>query len=329
MKANTDNDMTVAVIIPCYKVRSHIMEVIQRIEPSVKRIYVVDDACPDGSGKYVEQNCIDDRVKVIFHNKNMGVGGAVITGYREALADGIDIMVKVDGDGQMDPSLIPNFVTPIKEALADYTKGNRFYSYSYVRSMPKLRLIGNAGLSFITKFSSGYWGIFDPTNGYTAIHRTALLRLDLACISKRYFFETDMLVKLGLERAVVVDIPMSAVYGEEQSGLSITKIIPEFLAKHAYESIRRLAYTYYVRDFNLASLSLALGSLLFVFGFIFGIAAWSHSVISGQVASTGTVMLSALPIILGTQLILNFLGFDISNQPRIPLILLSQLSCRA
>ena len=309
----------VAVIIPCYKVRKHILDVIQRIGPEVKRIYVVDDECPEHSGIFVENNCEDTRVKVLFNKNNLGVGGAVIAGYEAALADGAEIMVKIDGDGQMSPELLPNFIAPIQERTADYTKGNRFYSFYNVRTMPKVRLLGNAVLSFMTKISSGYWSIFDPTNGYTAIHKTVLNRIELKNISKRYFFESDMLVKLGAERAVVIDIPMDAVYADEISGLNVKNIVPEFVKKHAFETIKRIIYTYFIRDFSLASVNLIFGLLLITFGSIFGILKWIESSSSGHFASSGTVILAALPILLGFQMLLSFLAYDIGNQPKNPL----------
>ena len=319
MTQNTILDMSVAVVIPCYKVRKHVLNVIHRIGPEVRAIYAVDDACPEQSGQFIEQTCQDPRVKVLYNDINKGVGGAVITGYRAALADGMEIVVKIDGDGQMAPELLPNFITPILDRQADYTKGNRFYSFYNVRSMPRLRLWGNAVLSFMTKISSGYWNTFDPTNGYTAIHRSVLARIDLKNVSERYFFESDMLVKLGAERAVVIDIPMEAIYADEESNLHVAKIVPEFFKKHCFESVKRLIYTYLIRDFSLASVNLILGMLLMVFGTVFGALKWVESITSGHVASAGTVILSALPIMLGFQLLLSFLAYDIANQPRIPL----------
>lgn len=156
---------TIAVVIPSYKVRHCILAVIGQIGPEVGRIYVVDDCCPDGSGSFVETHCKDERVTVIRHAENQGVGGAVMAGYKASIADGVDIIVKVDGDGQMDPRLIPDLVAPIVAGEADYTKGNRFFNLEEIRAMPKLRLFGNAALSFMTKLSSGYWDLFDPTNG--------------------------------------------------------------------------------------------------------------------------------------------------------------------
>lgn len=308
----------VAVVIPCYKVMRHIPEVIAGIGPEVRRIYVVDDACPEGSGKFVQENVNDPRVCVLFHTENQGVGGAVMTGYQAAIADGAEVIVKVDGDGQMDLALIPNFIWPILAGEADYAKGNRFFDLEEIRAMPKVRLFGNAVLSFMTKLSSGYWDLFDPTNGYTAIHADVARHLPFAKISKRYFFETDILFRLNTLRAVVVDVPMDAKYGDEVSNLKISKIMGEFLVKHARNFIKRIFYNYYLRDLSLASIELPLGLVLLVAGISFGGYHWLESAREGVVTPAGTVMLAALPILMGLQLVLAFLGYDIAAVPRRP-----------
>lgn len=310
---------TVAVVIPCYKVCRHILQVIAAIGPEVSRIYVIDDNCPDNSGEFVERNCTDIRVNVIRHLQNLGVGGAVMTGYQAAIDEDIDIIVKIDGDGQMDPALLPDFVTPIASGLADYTKGNRFFDLEAISAMPRVRLFGNAVLSFMTKLSSGYWDLFDPTNGYTAVHRDVARLLPFDKISQRYFFETDILFRLNTMRAVVIDIPMAANYADEVSNMKISRIVGEFLVKHARNFFKRIFYNYYLRDMSLASLQLPLGVAMVSFGTIFGAYHWIASLQSGQPTPAGTVMLSAMPIILGTQFILAFIGHDIASVPSRPL----------
>lgn len=314
-----DDPPFIAAVIPSFRVTKHILGVIDDIGSEVSKIYVVDDKCPEHSGDFVETNCSDPRVVVLRHENNKGVGGAVMTGYRAALKDGADIIVKVDGDGQMDPALIPDFVSPLISGEADYTKGNRFYSIQNTRQMPAVRLIGNAVLSFMTKLSSGYWGLFDPTNGYTAIHRKAALCIDFSQISERYFFETDLLINLGDVRATVVDVPMSSRYQDEVSGLKISAVVGEFLWRHIKATFRRIFYTYFVRDFNVASLNLLFGTLLLIFGTVFGTFGWVESIRTGVTASTGTVMIAVLPIIIGIQMLLFFLGFDMGREPRRPL----------
>lgn len=308
--------MKVAVIIPCYKVTKSVLRVIKEVGSEVDVIFVVDDCCPDGSGSHVEVFCKDNRVVVIRHAINQGVGGAVISGYIAALEAGCDVMVKLDGDGQMDPSLIKTFITPIARGDADYTKGNRFYDIETVRSMPNIRLFGNAVLSFFTKFSSGYYNIFDPTNGYTAISSTALRMLPLLKISPRYFFESDILFRLNTVGAIVVDVPMVAVYGDEVSNLHIRKILLPFFIGHCTNFFKRLFYGYFLRDFSIASLELVIGVIFLIFGITYGIYAWYIAAASASFASSGEVMISALPIILGVQFIISFLNYDMSRSPR-------------
>lgn len=305
----------IAVVIPTYKARSHILGVIDGIGPEVARIYVVDDYCPDGSGDFVVANCKDNRVSVIRHTENQGVGGAVMTGYKAAIEDGMSILVKIDSDGQMDPALIRDFVAPIANGEADYSKGNRFFDLEKVRSMPRVRLFGNAVLSLMCKLSSGYWNLFDPTNGYTAIHSDVARHLPFHKISRRYFFETDILFRLNTLRAVIVDVPMDAKYGDEVSNLKIFKIIGEFFAKHVRNFLKRIFYNYYLRDMSLASIELPVGLVLLIFGLTYGGYHWVYSANIDIPTPAGTVMLSALPILTGTQLLLGFIGYDVSAVP--------------
>ena len=307
---------SIAVVIPSYKVRDHILDVINGIPDCVDKIYLVDDQCPDKSGNYASKHAIDSRLMVIFHENNHGVGGAVMTGYLAALADGMDIVVKVDGDNQMDPQLIPLFIAPIIKGDADYTKGNRFYDLDGLKSMPNIRIFGNAVLSLLSKLSTGYWNLFDPTNGYTAIHRNIISHLPIEKISKRYFFETDMLFRLYILRAKIIDIPMKAVYQNETSNLKISRIIGEFLIKHVRNFIKRIFYCYYLRDLSLASIELPIGILLFLFGIIYGTWNWVVAYYEGVSTAPGTIMLSALPILMGLQLILSFLSYDIGAVPK-------------
>ena len=308
---------SIAVVIPSYKVTRHILAVIQAIGPEVDRIYVVDDCCPENSGRYVQDNNRDPRVAVLFNDVNQGVGGAVMAGYRAAIDDGFDIIVKIDGDGQMDPSLLPKFVAPIVGGRADYTKGNRFFYLDKIARMPKMRIFGNAVLSFMTKFSSGYWSSFDPTNGYTAIAASTAAQLPLDKISKRYFFETDMLFRLNTVRAVVADIPMDAKYEDEVSNLKISKIMGEFLTGHLRNFGKRIFYNYYLRGMSVASLELPLGLGLISWGVLFGLFHWVKSFAVSAITPAGTVMFSALPIILGVQLCLAFIAFDVAAEPTV------------
>lgn len=303
---------TIAVVIPAYKVCDHIFAVLERIGPEVSLIYVVDDCCPDGSGRLVQDGADDERIRVIFHSENLGVGGATLTGMQQACADGAEIIVKVDGDGQMDPAMIPGFVGMIVSGEADYAKGNRFFEPEGVAQMPLFRLLGNAALSFLSKISTGYWHIFDPTNGYVAIHASIIPLLPVDKIARRYFFESDMLFRLNILGANVVDIPMYSCYGDETSNLEPHREIPRFALAHMRNLGKRVVYNHFVRSFSLASLQLVGGAAAILFGIIFGLNHWGLK----APATAGTVMIAGLSIIVGTQLLLAFLNYDIQSTPR-------------
>jgi hypothetical protein len=305
---------SVGVVIPCFKVRDKIFEVLNSIDCDVHVIVVVDDLCPEETGKYVENNSHDNRITVIYNNINLGVGGAVKKGYIY-LMDKVDVIVKIDGDNQMNPHLISDFTMPIKLGLSDYSKGNRFYSLDNLRGMPKVRIVGNTILSFFVKMSSGYYNIFDPTNGYTAISSKIIKKLDIDKISNRYFFESDMLFRLNIIKAVVLDIPMKAKYEDEKSNLIIKNIIFEFVIKNLINFFKRIFYNYYLRDFNFASIQLFLGIIFILFSLSFGGYKWFYSIYYNVFAPSGVVMLAALPFIVGIQFILSFLDYDLKSVP--------------
>jgi glycosyltransferase involved in cell wall biosynthesis len=296
-----------------------VLDVVGRIGPEVSSIVVVDDKCPEGTGAHVAERSKDARVHVVYHDENQGVGGAVITGYLHALNSGADIVVKIDSDGQMDPAFIPTLVAPLVNGVADYSKGNRFFNPRDASAMPVVRLLGNLALSFMTKASSGYWNLFDPTNGFTAIHRSALSLLPLRNINKRFFFESDMLYYLNLMRAVVADVPMKAFYGEETSNLRVRKAVFQFSLCHMKNIVKRIVYSYFLRDFSPASLNLLLGIVLTSFGLLYGGLEWYRSAATGVPATAGTVMLGALPIIVGVQSLVSFLAYDYAAIPRVPI----------
>lgn len=308
--------LAIAVIVPCFKVRKHIVEVLERIPGYVQRIYLIDDACPEQSGRHAAETCKDRRLQIIWRDVNGGVGAAVCSGYAAALADGMDICVKLDGDGQMDSSLIEALISPILNGQADYTKGNRFFDIEAVRSMPGERVAGNLGLSFFTKISSGYWDIFDPTNGFTAIHSSVLRRIPLKKIHPRYFFESDMLFRLGCMSARVADVPMAARYLDEVSNLRLGRALLTFSARNCINVCKRIGYSYYLRDFSIASIYLILSILLVGLGGSLGLFFWSRGIAMHEPATAGQVMFAALPLVFGLQLALSFLAHDMSRTPR-------------
>jgi dolichol-phosphate mannosyltransferase len=306
------------VVIPCYKVKAHVLKVIAKTPAWVEGIVCVDDACPEGSGDFIEANNTDPRVVVIRNAHNQGVGGATLAGYREAAKRGGQVLVKVDGDDQMDLAFISQLVAPILLGEADYAKGNRFTSISHLRTMPTVRVLGNAVLSFAAKLSTGYWNIFDPTNGFTAIESTVARMVMEKRVSRRFFFETDLLYHLGTLRAVVRDVPMPSRYADEVSNIRISQVVGPFALKHLRNFIQRVLGQYFVRDFHAASLELVFG----IFSVLFGIGYAAHYVatrVPGQVASAGVVMASALPIILGAQFLLQAMNFDVLNVPIRPI----------
>jgi dolichol-phosphate mannosyltransferase len=309
----------VAVVIPAYKVSEHILAVIEDIPDFVHKIIVVDDACPNASGQVVSNTFSDPRILVLSHHKNQGVGGAMISGYTEALKINSEIIVKLDGDGQMDPKLIPLLIAPIVRGEADYVKGNRFFDIQKIREMPALRIFGNLVLSFFSKASTGYWQIFDPNNGFTAVHASALKLVPLEKVSKRYFFESDMLFRLNIARAVVTDMPMNAVYGKEKSNLSVLKSLVEFPAKHFKNFIKRIGYSYYLRDFTLASIELPIGLFLVTISCISAIYNSIHSANLGQATPTGTLVLILMAMLTGIQLLLSFAAYDTQAVPKDPI----------
>jgi len=307
----------VAVVLPCYRSAAFVEDVVNGIPAGIERIICVNDASDDETLDVLNRlAAADRRVSVIDHEKNSGVGGATVSGYREAIRQNAKVIVKIDSDGQMNPAFIPALVAPILSGEADYVKGNRFFEVENVLKMPKARLIGNAGLSFLTKLSCGYWNISDPTNGYTAIEASVASLVPLDKLHRRYFFESDLLFRLNCLGAVVLEQPMETRYGDEKSNLSVTHSLFTFPFLHARNFAKRIFYNYFLRDFDAASLSLLLGLALTGFGFVFGASAWARSHSTDIPATAGTVMLSATPLLIGIQLLLSFLQHDVARTPR-------------
>ena len=311
MKSNK----TIAVVIPCYKVSKQLKEVLLSVPEFIDFIIVVDDACPENSGN-IARDLNSDKIYVEYHETNQGVGGAVITGFKKAIALNSDLVIKLDGDGQMNPNNIERLIQPLIEGQADYTKGNRFYDFEALRSMPKIRLFGNSVLSFMVKAASGYWNIMDPTNGFCAISSESLYSLNLDKINKRYFFETDMLINLNIRNRVVQDVPISAIYKNEISNLNVGHSLFTFPFKIAKGLTKRIFFKYYVYNFNMASIYFLIAIPLLLFGFILGVYKWRLGIIEDEANSAGTIMLVALPVILGIQFLLQAISIDINDVPR-------------
>jgi dolichol-phosphate mannosyltransferase len=312
------NHRPIAVVIPAYRSEQHILRVLNGIPQFISFIVVVNDCSPDSTTEIV-QACADPRVHLVSHKKNQGVGGATLSGYQKSIELGAEIIVKMDSDGQMDPTYIIQLIAPILINQADYTKGNRFLHIDELKSMPLIRRFGNAGLSFLTKAASGYWNIFDPTNGYTAIHASIIPALDTNKVDRRYFFESSMLIELGKIRAVIQDVQIPAKYQDEVSSLSEWKALFEFPPRLLSGFLRRLLTQYFIRDFGVFSMLLVLGLSFSIFGILFGLYHWYLSDITSTIASTGTVMIAVLPLILGSQLLIQSLIVDMQNVPVKPI----------
>lgn len=305
---------SVAIVIPCYRVERHIADVIRSIPPRYQTIVCVDDGSPDNTGETI-RSLDDKRVRLIVHEKNRGVGGAMKTGYAEALRLGAEICVKMDGDGQMSAEDLDGLVAPLLEGAADYAKGNRLVNLRALRQMPRRRLFGNALLSFASKMASGYWNMLDVTNGFTAIRANMLRSLDLASVADRYFFETSLLIELNIRRAVIADVEMPARYGDEQSSMQIGQAAGTFPGLLLRGLLRRFYWRYLIEEFGVVSICVLLGTPLLLFGVVFGAVHWVESVRTGIVASPGTVILATLPIILGFQLLLVSVLLDVLSSP--------------
>lgn len=308
---------SIVVVIPAYNAKNHLKKVVTGVIDLVDQVIIVDDKSQDETLRVVtELTETNPKIHIVQHAINQGVGGAVLSGYRLAYELGAGIVVKMDSDDQMDPAYLLALVKPILQKEADYTKGNRFLHDHELTKMPAKRRFGNMGLSFFAKLASGYWNIFDPTNGYTAIGASVIPLLDTDRIDTRFFFETSLLLELGRLRAVVKDVSIPARYQNETSSLSEWKTLVEFPPKLIYGFFKRIAYQYFLRDFTAESLFIIAGTIGILFGLIWGIVQWIRGGITGVPATSGTVMIAVLPLILGMQFILQALVLDIQNVPK-------------
>jgi len=300
------------VVLPAYNEARALAAVVARIPAWVTGIIVVDDASTDDT-LTVAQSLTDSRVTVLHHDDNRGVGGAMVTGYRAALEAGYDVVVKMDADDQMDADELPALVRPIELGMAEYTKGNRFRRSGRPKGMPRTRWFGSVALSFLTKVASGYWHVFDPQCGFTAITAPALARLKLDGIARDYFFENDMLIRLNVIDARVVDVSTAALYGDESSGLRIGHVTWTFPLRLVRRFVWRFIKRHVVNDFGLIAMLTFMGAVFLLFGVIFGAYHWVESAFTSHVATAGTVMIAVVPIILGAQMLLQALALEVQG----------------
>lgn len=319
LRQMSKSGLRIAVVVPCYNVQEHLAGFVHTIPDYVHDLILVDDGSLDDTGKLIDQ-LSDERTIALHLPQNCGVGGAVLAGFAKASALGSDVIVKMDGDGQMDPSYLPLLIEPLLIGKADYAKGNRFRSALSLAEMPMARRIGNAVLSFLTKLASGYWNVFDPTNGYIAVRREIIDMLPAKMIHRRYFFESSMLITLGILGAVVVDVPMAARYGTEESDLRIGRAMIEFPARLTAGLIRRLWLRKILFSLTMEAVLGSFGSILILAGAIFGVAEFiRYAIVEHLPAPAGTVMTAALPLFLGFQMVMNAILLDIQSVPVMPL----------
>jgi len=300
----------VAVVVPAYNEEELIGETLTSIPEYVDRIYVVDDCSTDMTPEVIVAHAEKDRrIVPIRHERNKGVGGAIVSGYKRALEDGMDIAVVMAGDNQMDGEYLPSLLDPIVEGRAEYTKGNRLMSPEYRSGMSKWRFLGNSMLTLLTKIASGYWHLMDPQNGYAAISKSALERISLGSIYPWYGYCNDLLVKLNVYGFRVVDVVMPARYGRERSKIRYGKYIPKVSWLLLKDFFWRLKMKYVVLSFHPLVLFYALGMVLTPIGFLGGVYSLYYKfVLGGSLFVRGA--LSMLVFILGVQFLLFAMLFD-------------------
>jgi glycosyltransferase involved in cell wall biosynthesis len=303
---------SVAVVVPAYREERLIADTLRGIPAFVDRIYVVDDASDDATAD-AARALGDPRVDVVRHERNSGVGAAIVTGYKRALQDGVDVTCVMAADNQMDPADLERLVAPVARGEVDYAKANRLVSGEAWRVIPRSRYLGNAVLSLLTKIASGYWHVADSQSGYTAISRDMLVQLDLDNVYRRYGFPNDMLVHLNVWNARVRDFPSRPIYGVgERSGIRILNVVPRISWLLLKGFLWRLREKYVIRDFHPLVFFYVLGVLMTIAGLALGVVETVLR-IAGNDVSVGTVVLVALLLIAGSQFTLFAMWFDMES----------------
>ena len=318
MEIQKYSSIKIAVVIPFYNASNEILPVISKLPEYIQHIIIVDDQSPAPLPKADIEQLAPAKAKIHFLENpiNLGVGGATKKGFEEAIKIRVEIIIKVDADDQMDLAYLPHLLDPLIANKCDVAKGNRFRDLKALRTMPLVRRIGNLGLSFLIKSATGYWHNFDPTNGFLALKTDVVKKLDFNKLANRYYFETSLLSQLYFEKAVIKDVAMPARYGEEKSSMKIWQMPFVFGSKLTGTFIKRIVKEYFLYDFNIGSVYLLFGFPLFMFGLIFGIAEWIYYASINTFAPTGTIMIVTLSIILGFQLLLQAIQYDIINAPK-------------
>lgn len=306
-------ELKVAVVVPAHNESKLIARTITTVPAFVDHIVVIDDASTDDTGRIA---CAigDPRVELITHERNTGVGGAILDGHRRALDLGADVSAVMAGDAQMDPDYLFALLDPIADDGVQFTKANRFFSRESYLGMPLHRVVGNIVLSFMTKSASGYWHLFDPQNGYTAIHRSALERLTFSSVSTGYDFENSLLINLNILRIRARDVPVPAVYGDAISGMRLRRVVPAISTTLVRGFWRRMVLKYMVMSFSPVAALLIAGLLMCGVGLLVGaFVIWNS--LGTPTASAGTVLLAVAPTLTGIHFLVNALMLDIQESP--------------
>ncbi len=302
----------VAVVVPAYREEHLVQTTLRGIPDVVDRVFVVDDASPDRTAERARE-AADARTEVIVHERNGGVGAAIVTGYKRALAEGIDVTVVMAADNQMDPAELRGLVEPVARGEVDYAKANRLFTGEAWSIIPRTRYLGNAVLSLLTKIASGYWHVADSQAGYTALGLSALRRLDLDRIYRRYGFPNDMLVHLNVINARVRDVPSRPIYGVgERSGIRLRTVVPRISWLLLKGFFWRMREKYVIRDFHPLVFFYALGFLMLAIGLALGVAETVLRILGNQI-TTATIVLVALLLVSGSQFTLFAMWFDMES----------------
>lgn len=305
-------DKKIGVVVPAYNEERLIGGVIETMPDYVDRIIVVDDQSRDRTGSVVERyrESLGERLVLLRHPKNEGVGSSILTGYKWAMENGLDIVAVMAGDGQMRPEELSSVLEPVVEGRADYAKGNRLSSGEAWRFMPRVRYLGNGLLSLLSKIASGYWQIADFQCGYTAISSSSLEKTGVEGIYPRYGFPNDFLVVLNIHNLRVTEVPVTPVYNVgERSGIRLWKVIPVLSSVLFRRFLWRLKEKYIIRDFHPLVFFYSMGLILFPGGTLFGLYLLFYRILKGPVAAT-SALFSALMVISGLQSLFFAMWFD-------------------
>jgi len=306
--------LRVAVVVPALNEEALIARTVSTMPDLVDHVIVVDDASADATAEKARA-AGDDRVEVIVHEQNQGVGGAILSGHRRAIEMGADVSVVMAGDAQMDPDHLPALLDPIAADGYDFAKADRFFDFGSYQGMPRTRVIGNVVVGFLAKASSGYWHLFDPLNGYTAVRTDALRRLPLDRVRRDYSFECDLLVYLNIIHAKGKDVPVPASYGEERSGIRLFRAGRKLVWSLFRGFWRRMVWKYVLWSFSPVAIFLFSGLALCLWGVGFGIGI-TVATLGPPQASAATVLMSVGPLLVGINLVIVAWVLDVLESPR-------------